>query len=63
MQFPVYLYVYGKTSIHHPGLKLLGITIIHAANGWFVGEHATGGMEYSILLVATLFALAAAARK
>lgn len=40
-----------------------GIMIIHAANGWFVGEHGTGGMEYSILLIAALVVLAAADRK
>jgi putative oxidoreductase len=39
---------------------IIGIVIIHAANGWFVGEHGTGGMEYSILLVASLLVLAAA---
>lgn len=37
----------------------IGIFIIHAANGWFVGEHGTGGMEYSVLLIAVLLVLAA----
>jgi putative oxidoreductase len=36
-----------------------GIVIIHASNGWFVGEHGTGGMEYSILLIAVLTVIAA----
>lgn len=40
-----------------------GIIIIHAVNGWFVGEHGTGGIEYSILLLAVLIALAAANKK
>ncbi|MFN8334415.1 MAG: DoxX family protein [Cyclobacteriaceae bacterium] len=40
-----------------------GIFIIHAANGWFVGEHGTGGMEYSILLVAVLIVIATSDKK
>lgn len=36
-----------------------GIFIIHAANGWFVGEHGIGGMEYSVLLIAALIVVAA----
>ena len=41
------------------GIVVGGIVLIHAHNGWFVGEHGVGGMEYSVLLVAALFALAA----
>lgn len=41
----------------------IGIIIIHAGNGWFVGEHGTGGMEYSILLLAALILIAAADKK
>ncbi len=41
----------------------IGIIIIHAANGWFVGEHGTGGMEYSVLLIVALLVIAAAAKK
>jgi len=37
-----------------------GIVLIHAANGWFVGEHGTGGMEYSVLLMVGLLVVAAA---
>ncbi|MCB2408431.1 DoxX family protein [Hymenobacter lucidus] len=37
-----------------------GILLIHAANGWFVGEHGTGGMEYSVLLLVALLLIAAA---
>lgn len=40
-----------------------GIVIIHAANGWFVGEHGIGGMEYSILLIASLLVIAASDKK
>lgn len=39
-------------------LIAVGIIIIHAANGWFVGEHGTGGMEYSVLLMAALIVIA-----
>lgn len=42
---------------------IVGIIIIHAANGWFVGEHGTGGMEYSVLLIASLLVIAAAGKK
>ncbi len=41
----------------------IGIVIIHAANGWFVGEHGTGGMEYSFLLIAALLVIASADKK
>lgn len=37
-----------------------GIVIIHAAQGWFVGEHGTGGVEYSLVLLAGCFVIAAA---
>ena len=48
------------------GLLLIvlgGIVLIHARIGWFVGEHGTGGMEFSWLLVAALLVLAAADRE
>ena len=40
----------------------VGIVLIHAANGWFVGEHGTGGVEYSIVLFVACVVLAAADR-
>jgi putative oxidoreductase len=40
-------------------ILLVGIIIIHAGNGWFVGEHGTGGMEYSVLLMVALLVIAA----
>lgn len=40
-------------------ILLVGTVIIHYANGWFVGEHGTGGMEYSFLLITTLTVIAA----
>jgi putative oxidoreductase len=36
-----------------------GIVLIHAALGWFVGEHGVGGMEYSLCLLVALIAIAA----
>ena len=41
-------------------IDLMGIIIIHAPLGWFVGEHGTGGVEYSIALAASLITIAAA---
>ncbi|MEO8011911.1 MAG: DoxX family protein [Dokdonella sp.] len=40
-------------------IVLMGIVIIHRHLGWFVGEHGTGGMEFSWLLVAALLVVAA----
>lgn len=37
-----------------------GIVLIHARLGWFVGEHGTGGSEYSVCLLMCLLVLAAA---
>ena len=44
-------------------MLLVGIIIIHAANGWFVGEHGTGGIEYSFILIISLIVIAAASKK
>ena len=41
-------------------IATMGIVLIHAANGWFVGEHGVGGMEYSVCLIAALMVLIAA---
>ena len=35
-------------------LLLVGIVLIHFSQGWFVGEHGTGGMEYSFILIMAL---------
>ena len=40
-----------------------GIVLIHAQKGWFVGEHGTGGVEYSIVLFVACVVLAAADRE
>jgi putative oxidoreductase len=39
-------------------IVVMGIVLIHAQLGWFVGEHGTGGMEFSVLLVAALLVIA-----
>lgn len=41
-------------------IAALGIVIIHWRLGWFVGEHGTGGMEYSLSLMVSLLVIAAA---
>ena len=41
-------------------LLVVGIILIHASLGWFVGEHGTGGCEYSFILIMTLLVIAAA---
>ena len=40
-------------------ILLIGIVLIHASLGWFVGEHGTGGCEYSFILIICLLVLAA----
>ena len=35
-------------------ILLCGIILIHFSLGWFVGEHGTGGMEYSFILIVCL---------
>ncbi|WP_303310349.1 DoxX family protein [Hymenobacter sp. BT730] len=44
-------------------MLLIGIVLIHASLGWFVGEHGTGGSEYSFLLIIALLVLAATEEK
>ena len=41
-------------------IAAMGIVIIHGPLGWFVGEHSTGGMEYSVSLMVSLWVIAAA---
>lgn len=41
-------------------IALGGIILIHARLGWFVGEHGTGGSEYSVCLLLCLLVIAAA---
>jgi putative oxidoreductase len=44
-------------------MLIFGILIIHAHLGWFVGEHGTGGMEYSVALILGLLVIAASEEK
>lgn len=37
-----------------------GIVLIHRHHGWFVGEHGTGGSEFSVALLLLLLVIAAA---
>ncbi|RPD42017.1 DoxX family protein [Chitinophaga barathri] len=39
-----------------------GIILIHAEKGWFTGEHGSGGIEYSFVLIIA-FLVTAAAKK
>jgi putative oxidoreductase len=41
----------------------VGIVLIHRHFGWFVGEHGTGGSEYSVALMLALLVVAAADRQ
>ena len=41
-------------------IALGGIVLIHRHAGWFVGEHGTGGCEYSVCLMLALIVVAAA---
>lgn len=37
----------------------MGIILVHATNGWFVVGYQSGGVEYSVLLIASLLLIAA----
>lgn len=39
------------------GHMLLGIIIVHAANGWYVLERGQGGVEFNVVLIASLLML------
>ncbi len=39
-------------------IVLVGIGLIHIHIGWFVGEHGTGGSEYSVALLTLLLLVA-----
>ncbi len=43
-------------------ILLVGIALIHRHLGWFVGEHGTGGSEYSVSLLLALLVISAADR-
>jgi putative oxidoreductase len=44
-------------------ILLVGILIIHLGQGWFVGEHGTGGVEYSFILIVAFLVLASQEKK
>ena len=41
-------------------LLIVGCVLIHIERGWFVGEHGSGGCEYSYVLIVALLVIAAA---
>lgn len=41
-------------------LLIVGCILIHIERGWFVGEHGSGGCEYSYALIVALLVIAAA---
>ena len=43
-------------------IAFTGILLIHRHLGWWVGEHGTGGSEYSVALIMMLVVVAAADR-
>lgn len=40
-------------------ILVVGIVLIHASLGWFVGEHGSGGMEYSFILIIAFLVITA----
>lgn len=52
---------YAATALF--AIAATGILLIHRNNGWFVGEHGTGGSEYSVALIVLLVVVAAADRR
>ena len=42
---------------------LMGIVLVHAANGWFVVGYTSGGVEYSVLLILCFLLVASTGRK
>lgn len=42
---------------------LMGILLVHAANGWFVVGYQSGGAEYNVLLIVTLIVIIATNKK
>lgn len=44
-------------------MLIIGNIIIHYQNGWWVGEHGEGGMEYSCALILGLIVIASTERE
>ncbi len=49
--------------IFHFVIVLSGIFLVHLNNGWFVVGHGSGGVEYSILILAVLIYLFSSSSK
>ena len=45
-------------ALIHAGILTLGMVLVHMPSGWFVVGAGRNGMEYSVLLIAGLLALA-----
>lgn len=45
-------------ALGHAAILTLGMVLVHMPFGWFVVGAGRNGMEYSVLLIATLLALA-----
>lgn len=43
--------------VFHAVVVLLGIFLVHLSQGWFVVGHGSGGIEYSLLILAVLMFL------
>ncbi len=52
---------YAATALF--AIAAVGIVLIHRHLGWFVGEHGTGGSEFSVALMMLLVIVAAADRR
>ena len=39
------------------GHMMLGIILVHAANGWYVLERGQGGVEFNVVMIASLLML------
>lgn len=48
-------------ALYFAGQLLIGIVLVHAREGWFVVGVGRNGMEYSVLLITVLVAVACAA--
>lgn len=61
------LYALGRLvpqlSLIYAAIYVMGIVLVHAPAGWFVVGLGRNGMEYSVLLIATLLAVGWASRE
>ena len=45
-------------ALGHVGILTLGLVLVHLPAGWFVVGGGRNGMEYSVLLIVSLLAIA-----